>query len=152
MGKWSCVVRLVDTCGFKLDLSKFKDKLLLQKLVYIAQKLFNMNLGYKFSWYYYGPYSRGLALDAGKYGFGTSDVCELNLSDLGRFIEFMNDVKKLGNVSYWVELIASYVMLSTDVYPRPKDPIKELVSKKKHIKVNDVIKGIELLKKYGIYI
>lgn len=41
----------------------FRNRLKLQKFVYLAQEKFGWNLGYNFSMYRYGPYSPGLADD-----------------------------------------------------------------------------------------
>lgn len=150
MGKWGCVVKLLKESGYELNLNRFKDKLLLQKLVYIAQKIFSIKLDYKFSWYHYGPYSRGLAIDAGRYGLEYQGKCDIDMVKLTKFVKFINEVNNFGDLNYWAELIASYVMLNNDVYPKPKDPVKELVTKKKYIKIKDVYKGIELLKKVNV--
>jgi uncharacterized protein YwgA len=45
----------------EFDSNNFEDRLFAQKICYILQKGFGLDLGYKFKWYVYGPYSSDLA-------------------------------------------------------------------------------------------
>ncbi len=50
----------------QLSVTNFEDRLLLQKYVYFAQ-LQGIDLGYRFTWYHYGPYSPDLTATAFAY-------------------------------------------------------------------------------------
>lgn len=53
----------IEALGVQLRLTRFRDRLVLQKAVYLAQAA-GVNLGYRFRWYLRGPYSPALARDA----------------------------------------------------------------------------------------
>jgi hypothetical protein len=54
---------VLDAIGQELNLGTFQDRLRIQKKLYLAQ-LTGLDLGYRFSWYLYGPYCRQLTNDA----------------------------------------------------------------------------------------
>jgi uncharacterized protein YwgA len=49
--------------GMKPTMQSFEERLVLQKVVYLAQQM-GVTLGYHFSWYLRGPYSKDLTADA----------------------------------------------------------------------------------------
>ena len=53
----------IEALGVELRLASFRDRLVLQKAVYLAQAA-GVNLGYRFRWYLRGPYSPALTRDA----------------------------------------------------------------------------------------
>ena len=61
-------IKMVDELlGRPLDITLYKDRLLLQKIVYMLQKGFDYPSDYHFSWYVKGPYSSTLSNNAFKY-------------------------------------------------------------------------------------
>ena len=64
MNRRQIALKLVlDELGMDQSMSSFDDRLALQKTVYLIQQM-GMHLGYPFSWYLRGPYSRDLTADA----------------------------------------------------------------------------------------
>ncbi|PCJ55344.1 MAG: hypothetical protein COA73_13565 [Candidatus Hydrogenedentota bacterium] len=53
----------LDLAEIELNLENFQKRLILQKSIYLLQKA-GVKLGYSYSWYLRGPYSRGLTSDA----------------------------------------------------------------------------------------
>ncbi len=96
----------------------------IQYLIYIMEKLFNIDLGYKFRLLAKGPYSRKLSSDLKRLGHGLKCRDELNYKVLREFIKELNHCDS--NIRLILKVLATYVMLSKDVYPRPKDIIKEV--------------------------
>lgn len=54
--------RLFEAFGQPLELTKFGERLKIQKRIYLFQ-LCGVDLGYRFAWYIYGPYCRELTRD-----------------------------------------------------------------------------------------
>jgi len=63
MDKQQIAIKLImDDLGWSFSMKEFKDRLVLQKAIYLIQEA-GFNLGYHFSWYLKGPYSSRLASD-----------------------------------------------------------------------------------------
>ena len=117
-------------------------------LVYIAQKVFNVYLGYRFKWSVRGPYSRGLARDLKAGNVQERCVCNENLR-LPNIREFLEDLRSTGiRLDKALEIAASYIMLRYDVYPKPLDPLEELLKKKPHISLKEAQAIARVLNKY----
>ena len=125
----------------------FHDRLAAQKLIYIIQKLFNKDLGYSFMWYTRGPYSRALAKDlrtCSEEGKCLSD------EEIRSVKGFLNDLERTDIPLFRaLEIAASYLMLKDDVYPKPTDPVKELVQRKPYISEEEVLKVINVIQNYA---
>ena len=52
----------IDGLGLPFLVGTFRDRLIMQKTVYLAQEA-GVNLGYYYHWYLYGPYSSSLTRD-----------------------------------------------------------------------------------------
>ena len=52
----------IDGLGLPFQIRTFRDRLIMQKAVYLAQAA-GVNLGYYYQWYLYGPYSPSLTRD-----------------------------------------------------------------------------------------
>jgi DNA-directed RNA polymerase subunit F len=75
----------------------------------------------------------------------------MSSESLGKLKSLINDLRNLGNdLSVSAEILASYLMLSRDVYPRPEDPIKELISRKPYISYDDVQNILKIYSKYVV--
>jgi len=117
-------------------------------LVYIAQRMFNLHLGYRFKWTVRGPYSRGLARDLKAGNAQEKCVCDENLK-LHYIREFLEDLKSTGmRFDKALEIAASYIMLRYDVYPKPLDPLEELLKKKSYVLPKEAQAIAKTLNKY----
>jgi len=149
MSKACCVVKMLKELGIRPDFNSFKDRLLAQKIVYIAQTVFGIDFGYKFIWHIRGPYSKDLSRDLRVSTDPTCRCPELNSESLSRLKSLINDLRSLGkDLRISMEVLASYLMLSRDVYPKPEDPIKELLSRKPYISCEDVQNVLKIYSKY----
>jgi hypothetical protein len=151
MSRACCVVKMLRELGIRSDFNSFKDRLLAQKIVYIAQTVFGIDFGYKFIWHIRGPYSKILSRDLRVSVDPTCRCPELSSESLGKLKSLINDLRSLDNdLSVSAEVLASYLMLSRDVYPRPEDPIKELISRKPYISYDDVQNILKIYSKYVV--
>jgi uncharacterized protein YwgA len=143
---------LIDEC--KKDYMNLK--VIAQKLGYLIQKVGGLNMGLKFVWLTRGPYSRGLQ----NYYYKIQELVskasvddsfnEQELMAIARVEEMLNNVREIvgGLNTEVLEAVASLIMLCTDVYPPPEDPVNELVIRKKMPR--DIIaKILEVVKSYG---
>lgn len=97
--------------GFEFDVNNFKDKIKLQKLVYISE-FFGFNHGYPYNKYIKGPYSPSLADDY--YSMNESEIPEectpiLDKFDYEDFLDFV-----VGKDSRNLELIATVLSVYKD--------------------------------------
>jgi uncharacterized protein YwgA len=68
----------IDGLGLPFKINSFKDRLIMQKSVYLAQNA-GVNLGYYYHWYLYGPYSPSLTRD--EYAIATDISVGLDESE-----------------------------------------------------------------------
>ena len=99
----SFVKMLEERMGFHFNLDDFKSRLMLQKYVFIASRL-GLNLGYEFSLYIRGPYSRDLAYDY----YHLPEEGE-ELPESFKVDEFLSLVE--GRDSEWLEVAATVLMI-----------------------------------------
>lgn len=145
-----CVIRLLREVGIRSDFKAFKDRLLAQKIVYIAQTLFNIDFNYRFIWHMRGPYSKALSRDLRTY---SKLLCECDNMDRASIVKLTSLIDELRNTSkglgHAAEVLASYLMLSKEVYPKPENPLKELTSRKPYITYEDVEEVLRIARKYA---
>ena len=60
-------LRVLNELSFKADMSSFRERLRVQKVVYLLEH-FGLQTGWGFSWYIHGPYSPSLAHELYDYG------------------------------------------------------------------------------------
>jgi hypothetical protein len=105
------------------DLTSLSSRIVLQKRVYFAQA-FGIELGYRFGWYVFGPYSTELTRDA--YGLqGLESRLEgaeskEKSAEMKKLNEFFGEVKALGprkGERYWLELLSSLHFLTAHAAP-----------------------------------
>ena len=139
----------LDELGLGVKLDSFEDRLILQKTIYILQTA-GVKLGYSFSWYLKGPYSRGLTSDA----FTIREELESNDSEgwtLDRqSLQIIRSVKSLltrkpklfkDSKAKWLELLASvrFLVNTRQAQTHPVDQIVEkLASFGKHYRKSDI--------------
>jgi len=122
---------LMDRLGVEPELRTFRDRLLLQKGVYLLQEC-GMSTGFSYNWYLRGPYSPGLTEAAFEQavkpalqgdntadGYSLSDAAEERLNKLAR-------MKAAGEGAglapeRWLELLASMHFYRYRMYFRPEE-------------------------------
>ncbi|MGI8432228.1 MAG: hypothetical protein ACR2MW_08070 [Chthoniobacterales bacterium] len=108
----------LDALGFAPRLETFDSRLILQKAMYLAQER-GFRLGYHFSWYIRGPYSRQLTADAfavaSALAGSADEFKQWTIEESSRRI--LDKVTALwedrGMVAPWLELLASVHFLLT---------------------------------------
>ena len=139
----NCCSLFIVNAVLKARPSTFKERLDAQKIIYIAQRLFNINLGYTFMWYSRGPYSKGLARDLRMCKYPVPCIDDKLLKDLKDLVE---DLKRTNlPLHKALEIAASYVMLKYDVYPKPANIIEELIKRKKFLKKYEVLSVLKVM-------
>jgi uncharacterized protein YwgA len=148
-----------------LDLAKEYDrnsmdfKIVVQKIGYLVQKIGGLDFGLEFEWLSRGPYSRSLQnyyhtvfqyLSQYPDNIPLDDVETSAMNRVENLLKAVREV--LGNLDVRIlEAVASLIMLCSDVYPIPEDPVNELV-KKKGLSREIVLKIFNVVKEYGICI
>ncbi len=146
--------RVLREVGFSS--SKFTNRLVIQKAAYLLQEVFGIDLGAKFFWYSYGPYSYEVARDYKLIIEGSYlEYVSIDNEGVKRFLEFIRKVgdefvAKEKGLEYWLEIIASLHMLSEKVYPPPEDIVEELVKRKPYLDKDDVKRTLEFMRREGI--
>lgn len=118
------------------SMSKFSDRLKLQKMIYLLKSK-DINLGYPFRLYLYGPYSKELTKD----GFQMmdlikfSDTSKIAPSELKEdFLKFVKYIKEnnlhLNDES--LEIIASYLYIKNNFKDLSEKQIIELMVNKRN--------------------
>lgn len=132
------------------DMSSFSNRLKLQKIVYLLQQS-DINLGYTFAWYLYGPYSVDLMRD----GFNLANfnrIAPVGFSEKtieNKFEEFLKKIEPHKNSDFWLEIATSIHALKS-LYPdKTKNELIKLIQNKrpefnsKEDEIQDVWNSIE---------
>ncbi len=91
--------------------------------MYLIQKLLGKDLGYRFRLLVKGPYSRKLMSDLRR--LSSIKYCRDSNDPIIR--RFIREVMNAGlGFSKAIKVLAIHTMLSTDVYPKPKNVVKEV--------------------------
>ena len=129
------------------------NRIIFQKTVYLMQA-FGLYIGYRFSWYLYGPYSTGLARD----GFGLIDVFKYSkplefIEDWAeeRFEKFLDFIEPIKKDPKQLEMLASLHFLKK-LYPREgKEAIIDKVEHKQpYITRDECLNAWAYLEKHGM--
>jgi len=105
----------IDSLGLKFQIDDFRDRLILQKAVYLVQAA-GVHLGYYYQWYLHGPYSPSLTRDAYPMsaelasGMDESQGWKLGEHSRKRLKQIQNLVVGEGpqeDRARWLELLAS---------------------------------------------
>ena len=120
------------------NLGTFNDRIKLQKVVYLIENAFEVDLGFNFSWYIHGPYSPTLA----KVMFKQEDGNEIQLNEskikkLEKAKEFFKThntrgrLELLGSLHYYLKAIKGKNMSKSKIVKRffelkPKFEITEI--------------------------
>lgn len=144
----------------EVSMDSIEFRIAVQKFVYLLQVVGGLDLGFKFEWLSMGPYSKGLQIYYQRVA--RSLASESNtLVELSTFERNALEVVKrlLFSVREQVakldikvlEIVASLIMLCRDVYPKPLNPVEELILRKK-LSREDVLKVWNVIDKLGICI
>ena len=99
------------------NIDTLKDRILLQKKVFLLQQL-GVNLGFSYSWYLHGPYSKELTslayqcVPMGMESFSSYQLkseIEKKVIQVNNLINNLNFDNYLLGISDWYELVASIV-------------------------------------------
>lgn len=113
----------------------FQKRLVAQKLAYMIERLTGVR-EHHFMWHRHGPYSRGLAREMRK-----ATPCEAReeLMRMAREL-FSRFGEAAGHPVRGLEIAASLKMLMEEVYPRPEDPVEELLRRKPFLSKEEVMR------------
>ena len=120
------------------SMSNFSDRLKLQKLVYLLKHK-DMNLGYSFNLYLYGPYSRSLTKDAYqmdqfKEFRDINKVKPASEDQKTKFERFLEKIEEHKNDDKWLEIVSSYFFIKNNkIADTEEDIIKEIMNKRDNI-------------------
>ena len=85
--------------GLAPTMQSFEERLVLQKSIYLAQQL-GVQLGYHYSWYLRGPYSKDLTADAyANLSSSTPEGWALDAGTMGKLEEVKRLVKQVESVT-----------------------------------------------------
>lgn len=136
----SFIKALEESGVFKFDVNNFEDRLKLQKYVYLFSKLFE-DLGYEFTLYVRGPYSRELADDY--YSLNKEDIKRADPMELP--LEYISFIK--GKDSYWLEIAATYLSFRLGNPNKSLDDLCNLITEikpwTKHGDVKNIASEVE---------
>lgn len=141
--------------GEQSTIEGIDERMRLQKAVYVGQ-LFEVDLGYRFSWYVRGPYSTGLTQDYYKLAeMGAAAKSEKTLKPAilerlaraKRFLEKPEDVNL--SIPHWYELLASLHYLYK-VSGLGSEKVRETIAKSKSHLVQWVGCGEARLKQFAL--
>lgn len=135
-----------------IDPSSLDFRIVVQKLGYIYQKI-GQDIGLKYGWFSLGPYSKflqnyytsiAMVLNEIKNKDIDFDV-ELNTETMlaiEKVEKFLNEYKNCVEIVNFktLEVLASLIMLCSDIYPKPEDPVEEFLKRKKNFSKNLVEK------------
>jgi uncharacterized protein YwgA len=147
------IAKIIKNLGLdKVDVEGFEFRFIIQKVGYVVQKI-GCDLGLKFGWYSLGPYSRTLQ---NYYSVIADILSEESSGDQGvkkgldkdtercveKTLDFLNDYKEyVGELDIRsLEVLASLMMLCTEIYPKPSNPLEELLKRKKGIPLDLAVK------------
>ncbi len=105
------IAGLINRVYENFDMFSFDNRLKLQKFTYLMQSSFDLNIGYEFNWYHYGPYCMELTRDAFNIDF--SEIPTIKFSDLNsekKFIDFLEFIKE--KTQDWLEIASSIHFLN----------------------------------------
>lgn len=135
--------------GTKPSVSTFSDRIKLQKIVYLTERAFNVNLGFSssFRWYLHGPYSSLLTQVMFQKIEGTST--KFTDSDFEKLKKARTFFNKHGQTARDLELIGSlfHILKITEKSKENIDPIKWFSKLKPQYKIEEIKEAAEILEK-----
>lgn len=141
-----------------LDMNDFNTRLKIQKVVYLMKSK-NMNLGYNFHLYLYGPYSVELMRDSFQIGDLIKNFSEISKvipsdkkEDFSKFIIELEKDSRKENVN-WLEIVASYLFLKKMGYENDDEIIQRIKDKRPDFNIpeSDMRRIIDEIKTGGYF-
>lgn len=139
---------------FKFSVEDFDGRLRLQKFIYLMQ-IFDIYLGYDFSWYLRGPYcstlaASGFALEQIYHKIPNDKVKFSSAVIQKRFDKFRNFIKKRNNDNDFLEIAASIHYLQKICTLNDDEIIAKVVKKQPRFTEDKVRTIYEELKKWPL--
>ncbi len=148
------IAGLVNRVYSDFNMFNFDNRLKLQKFTYFLQHAFDLNIGYEFNWYTYGPYCIELTKDGFLANF--KDTPELKFAENeaeDKFLKFLMFIEKRKDDTEWLEIASSFHLLRK-INPniRDEDLVEAIKNKRDEFKSKeqDIKKILEEVKKEGI--
>lgn len=107
---------LFKTLGKNLAMDTFDDRLMVQKIPYLAQ-IYGVDLNYHYFWYLRGPYSKDVASDGLEIVSSNDDTTVIEMQDKN-MQEFADIIKPHMNEPKWLEIAASVIYLRERQYKK----------------------------------
>lgn len=138
---------------FEFSMSKFDDRLKLQKLIYLLQAC-GVYLGYDFSWYLRGPYCSLLAHN----GFSLQDVYDTmpdnielkNKKDRNSFAKFQKFIDGMGIEDLEIAASLHYLKKVRGKWTLNEEILEEIVKKRDNFTKQQVTKIWQKMKKQNL--
>jgi uncharacterized protein YwgA len=155
---------VLEGLGLDISLSKFYERLIIQKSVYLAQAA-GVNMGYEFNWYLRGPYSRAVSNDVftiqNETRGGADDSIGWKLDkETGGMLKLLSGLilhsDTLENRARFLELLASIHFLYSNGHVSERiaknlSEIQRLLKKfKKNYQKKEILSAISELRKYKL--
>lgn len=104
--------------GKEVTVDEFDDRLKNQKIMYLLQE-FDLDFGYTYNWYLYGPYCKEVTKDT--YGHPVEPAASpLSNTEKDRIAEFGRIFKSNLSDPEWLEVAASLIYLRKKKYSQQK--------------------------------
>jgi uncharacterized protein YwgA len=120
--------KLLGYLEYKIDMSQFAERKILQKRVYLVQSVANIDLGFRFQWYMYGPYSSQLA-DMGYANNSALYPKPLNYIPSRKLVALKSLFDKHKKDSTWFEIAASLVFLHKELEFEGDGTIEKMIER-----------------------
>lgn len=135
------------------DIDTFDGRLILQKTIYLMQA-FGLPLGYRFSWYVYGPYSPDLTEEGYEIKEIYKEIPKLKFvkeEKEKQFKKFIKIFEEKKNDAYWLELMASiHFLKKVHPYENKQTILKFVEQKQPYIKMEDCEDAWKYLENIGL--
>lgn len=142
------LIGYLNLLGVKIDSDRFESRIKAQKLTYIIQTIIGKHLYNDFNFYIRGPYSRELARDY----FGSKEDFVNGKSDYKPTKEEYEEIERIKPLLNTLnqtdlEIVASLLFLEKEMGLDENKAEIELNSRKPHLKIEDIWKGTNTIKK-----
>jgi len=139
------IAGLINRVYNNFNMFSFYNRLKLQKFAYFLQHGFDLNIGYEFNWYTYGPYCIELTKDGFLADFTNTPKLKFAEEEAeNKFKHFLEFIEKRKDDTEWLEIASSFHLLKK-LNPTIKDgELIEIIKNKREEFKNkeDLIKGI----------
>lgn len=133
MNKQDLVAGILKRIGNRdYDTRTFNNRLLVQKIIFIFQEVFDVDLGYNFTLYMRGPYSTSLTKDFYKIR-DTTKYEEIEFGDEGKEIllkELIEIIQEHSSDIDILELVSTIIFVNNKLNIR--DDLEQVIRKLKH--------------------